>query len=120
AGCGVSGGAADRDDGLQDAAGALGEGPDPDRKEDSAARAEERCAMAHQAGGVVSPDREYQLPTHDCAERAADARDDHPQLAGLSADGVDRPAAVHREHDVSFDLLPGQPEGALSEELVPD
>jgi len=33
----------------------------PDGEEDSAARAEERCAVPHQAGGVVSPDGEHQL-----------------------------------------------------------
>ena len=48
----MPGGAAHRDDRLQDAAGALGEGTDPDRQEDSAARDEERNAVAYEAGGL--------------------------------------------------------------------
>ena len=84
AGRGVPGRAAHRDDGLQDAAGALGQGTDPDRQEDSAARDEERPAVAHQARGLVSPDGEHQLSADDHSERAADAGDDHPQLAGAA------------------------------------
>jgi len=103
---------------FQDAAGAVGEGLDPHGEEDPAAGAEERCAVAYEAGGVVSPDGEHQLSADDRAKRAADAGDDHPQLARAAADATDRLPAVHCEHDVGFDVLPGEPEGAVSEELV--
>src|ERR1035441_5145726 len=116
-GCGMPGRAAYRDDSLQDAAGALGQGTDPDRKEDSATRDEEQCSVAYQAGGLVSPDREYQLSTDDCAKCAADASDDYPQLAGIHPDVADRPSAVYRQHHVGVDLLSSKPEGAVSEDL---
>ncbi len=52
--------------------------------------------------------------------RAADARDDHPQLAGLHPDAADRLPAVYRQHHVGLHLLSGQPEGAVSQDLVQD
>src|SRR5271170_1843686 len=96
----------------------MGEGTDPDGKEDSAAGDEERSAVAYEAGGLVSPDGEYQLSADDCAERAADAGDDYSQLAGIHPDVADRPAAFHGEHDVRLYVLSGESEGAVSEELV--
>ena len=74
----------------------------------------QRRAVAHQARGLVSPDGEPQLSADDCAERAADAGDDYPQLAGLDADAADRFAAVYGEHDVGLHVLSGEPEGAVS------
>src|ERR1700722_8564779 len=118
AGCGMPGRVADRDDRVQDAAGAVGEGPDSDGEEDTSSSAEERCAVAYQARGLVSPDGEYQLSAHDRVERLADARDDHSQLAGTAADAADRLSAVYRQHYVGVDLLHGESEGVVSEELV--
>ena len=92
----------------------MGKGLDSDRQEDSAARDEERSAVAHEAGSLVSPDSEYQLSADDCAERAADAGDDYSQLAGLYPDAADRSAVVYGEHDVGVNVLPGEPEGAIS------
>src|SRR5260370_39924 len=115
---GWRGGDAGRDDRVQDAAGAVGEGLDPDGEEDSAAGAEERCAVAYEARGLVSPDGEHQLSVDDRAECAADAGDDHSQLAGAATDAADRLSAVHCEYDVGFYVLPDEPEGAVSEELV--
>ena len=120
AGCGVPGGAADRDDGVQDAAGAMGERVDPDRQEDPAEGAEERRAVPHKAGGLVSPDGEHQLPADDYPEHAADAGDDYPKLARNDADAADRPSAVYGEHDVDLVVLPGEPEGTASEDVVED
>src|SRR5580704_14191682 len=96
----------------------MGEGTYPDGEEDFAAGVEERCAVAYEAGGVVSPDGEHQLSADDCAERAADAGDDYPQLAGIHPDAADRFSPVRREHNVRVFVLPGESEGAVSEELV--
>ena len=46
--------------------------------------------------------------------RTADARHDHPQLAGLCADAAHRLPVVYRQHYVGLHVLSGQPEGALS------
>src|SRR6185437_9689778 len=93
---------------------------DPDGEEDPATGDEERCVVAYEAGGVVSPDREHQLSADDRAERAADAGDDYPQLAGLYPDDADRLSPVHGQHHVGVDVLPGEPEGTVSEDLVQD
>ncbi len=45
-------------------------------------RPQEQAALAHQARGVVPPNRQPQLSPDDRPERPADARHDHPQRAG--------------------------------------
>src|SRR5580692_12912852 len=107
AGCGVPGRIAGGDDCIQNPAGALGEGTDPDGKEDSAASAAQRCAAAHQDRSLVSPDCEPQLSADDCALGADVARDDHPLLSGMVSDAIHRFAAVHGFNVLYFELLPG-------------
>ena len=79
-----------------------------------------RCALPHQARGLVSPDGEHQLSADDRPLRAADAGDDHSLLARAPTDAAHRSAALYGLHDVRLDVLPGQPEGALSAHLVQD
>src|SRR5580700_8568172 len=106
AGCGMPGGVAGGDDCIQDATGALGQGADPDRKENSAARAAQRCAAAYQDRSLVSPDREPQLSADDCAFRAAIAGHDHPLLSGMVSDALHRLSAVHGVDVFHFELIP--------------
>ena len=75
-------------DGIQDAAGAVGEGADSGRQENPAAGIQQRRTAADQGGGVVSPDGESQLSAHDRAFGAADAGDDHPLLSGMVPDAL--------------------------------
>ena len=63
----MSGRAADRDDGFQDAAGALGQGIDPVRDQRPAEGDEVECEIAGEDRGVVSPDGQYQLSADDYA-----------------------------------------------------
>src|SRR5579864_4336486 len=115
AGCGVSGGVAGGDDGIQDAAGALGQGADPDGEENSAAGAAQRCAVPYQGGGVVSPDGEPELSADGDAFGAAAAGDDHPLLSGLVSDAVYRPAAVCGLDVFHLQLLSGLATRAFSQ-----
>ena len=107
AGCGVSGRTAGGNDRVQDPAGTLGQGPDPDGEEDSAQRDEERSAVSGEAGSLVSPDRESQLSPDGRAFGAAAAGHDHPLLPGMVSDVVHRSAAVYGVHVFDFQLLPG-------------
>src|SRR5438445_6665890 len=86
---------AGRDDSFQDPAGALGEGPDTNRKEDSSSRPAERRSTPYQNRSLVSPDGEHQLSPDDYAFRAPAARHDHSLLSGMVSDALHRPAAVH-------------------------
>src|ERR1039458_8693158 len=88
AGRGLPGGVAHRDDRLQDAAGALGEGPDPMRQEGPAQGAARQCFAARENGSLVSPDRQHQLSADDRAQHAAAAGHDYSLLSGLVSDGV--------------------------------
>ena len=88
AGCGVSCRVAGRNDRVQDPAGSLGQGFDPDLEEDSSQRDEERSAVPGEAGGLVSPDRESQLSLDGRAVGAFAAGHDHPLLPGLVSDAV--------------------------------
>src|SRR5712664_2060008 len=118
AGRGMSGGIAGRDDGLQDPAGAVGERVDSDGKEDSAARAQKSCSVAHQDRSVVSPDGESQLSADDHALGAAAAGDGHPLLSGMVSDAVQRPAAVHGLDVFHLQFLPGLAAGAFPSKLA--
>src|SRR5579862_253281 len=105
AGCRVPGRASGGDDGVQDAAGAMGQGPHPDRKKDSAAGHAQRRAGAYQDRSVVPPDGEPELSADDHAVGVATAGHDHSLLSGLVSDAVHRPAAVHGVYVFDFELL---------------
>src|SRR3954469_411640 len=109
AGCGMPGRIASRDDGIQDAAGAMGERANSNRKEDPAARAQERCPTAYEDRSLVSPDGQYQLPIDDHAFRAAAACHDHPFLPRVVSDVVHRSAAVYGVNVLHLQLLSGFP-----------
>ena len=118
AGCRVPRRTAGGDDRVQDAAGALGQGPDSDGKEDSAAGAAERRAAAHQDRGLVSPDGEHELSADDHAVGAAAAGHDHSLLSGLVPDALHRPAAVHGVDVFDFKLLSGLAARTVSAKLA--
>ena len=67
--------------------------------------ARDDVALPHQAGILVPPHRQHQLPADDCAFHAAHARDDHPFLARPSADAAHRPSAFHGLYDERLQLL---------------
>src|SRR5580693_3910819 len=115
AGCGVSCGIAGGDDCIQNPAGALGQGTDPDGKEDSAASAAQRCAAAHQDRSLVSPDCEPQLSADDCALGADVAGYDHPLLSGMVSDALHRPAALYGVNVFYFEFLSGFTARTLSQ-----
>src|ERR1700744_4204206 len=98
---------ADRNDGLQNAAGTLGQGADSNIEKNSAEGLRERCAVPHQARSLVSPDGEYQLSVDGCAFDAADAGHGHPLLSGMVPDAADRSPALHGVHFFDFIVLPG-------------
>src|SRR5208282_2494956 len=111
-------GAAYRDDRLQDAAGTLGQRPNPDVKENLAPRFEERRTLAHQARSLVPPHRQHQLPADDRPLGAAHAGNGHPLLSGLVPDAAHRSAALHGLDLLHLVLLPGVAEGAIPAPLV--
>src|SRR6202050_2886868 len=114
----MPGGVAGGDDRIQDPAGALGQGPDPDWKEDPATCHAQRCAAAHQDRSLVSPDRESQLSADDCAFSADLTGHDHPLLSGMVSDALHRLAIVHGIDVFDFELLPGFTARAFSQELA--
>src|SRR5579862_8556799 len=95
AGCGMSRRTARGDDCIQDAAGALGERPDSDGEKDSATGTAQRCSVAYQDRGLVSPDGELELSADDYAFGIAAAGHGHSLLSGLVSDAIHRLAPVH-------------------------
>src|SRR5882762_11565139 len=90
---------------LQDATGPVGQGPDANRKENSAAGDEVRCALARQGGSVLPSHRQYQLSTDGAALHAVAARHDRAVLSGVDPDAGDRPAAFPGFHLFDFQFL---------------
>ena len=83
----VSGRAAHRDDRLQDAAGALGQGPDPDlRKKDSAARLAQRRPSHTKLEAWYHLTANLSYPLMIVLSVLSDASHDHPLLSGLVPD----------------------------------
>ena len=107
AGCGMSGRVAGGDDRVQNPAGAMGEGADPDRKENFAASAEKRSTVSGEAGGLVSPHREYELSADGGAFGAAAAGHGDPVLPGLVSDVVYRYPTFSGFYFFDFKFLPG-------------
>src|SRR5581483_405927 len=120
AGRGVSGRASHRDDGVQNAAGALGQGIDSDGKEDPPERDAFRSPISDQAGSLVSPDRQHQLSVHGRPVDLAAAGDDHPLLPGMVPDAADRCAAIHGLDVFYLVVLSGFAEGIVSKALAQD
>src|SRR5580693_187492 len=118
AGCGVPRRVAGGDDGIQNPAGALGQGTDPDGKEDSAPGVAQRCAAAYKDRSLVSLNGEPELSANDCALGTDTASDDHPFLSGMVSDALHRPAAVPGFNVFHFELLSGFAARTLSQELA--
>ena len=87
-------------------------------KENSAARAAQRRAAAHQDRSLVSPDGEHQLSADDYAFGAAASGDDHPLLSGMVPDALHRPAAIHGVDVFHFEFLSGLAARTVSPELA--
>src|SRR5580704_2795239 len=116
----MPGGAADRDDGVQDPAGPLGQGPDPDQQESAAQDLPLQRAPAGEGGGGLSPDGQYQLSADDRNDGTADPLHDRALLPGVVPDAADRRAAVHGLELVDRGVLPVEPAGAVPQDLDED
>ena len=101
--------AAHRDDRLQDAAGALGQGPHPDQHQGAAHDLPVECAAAHQGRGRLPPHRQPELSADGRHVGVAHSGHDLPLLSGLVSDAAHRRAAVHRVDVLHRRVLPGQP-----------
>src|SRR5437764_12733396 len=97
-GRGMPGGAADRDDGVQNPAGALGQRADPDGQENSAQGIQEQGPVPGEGGSVLSPEREPELSADDCPFNAAHASDDYSLVRRLVPAAGNRPAALSGVH----------------------
>ena len=107
------------DDRIQDPAGAMGQGTDPDRQEDTAPGVAKRCPLAHQDRSLVPPDGQYQLSPHDHAVGVIAPGHDHPLLPGLVPDAVHRPALVPGFDILDLQFLSGLPARVISAQLAP-
>src|SRR5664279_749615 len=114
----MPGGTAHRDDRVQDAAGALGQGPDPMRQERLAQGVARQCLAAREDGSLVSLDRQYQLSADDRAQHAAAAGHDYSFLSGLVPDGLHRSAPVSGFHVFDLKFLPRLAKRTVSPNLV--
>src|SRR6476469_6088522 len=101
----MPGGAANRDDGVQNPASTLGQGLDPDGQKDSAQGLQEQSSVPGEGGSVLSPEREPELSADDCAFHAADAGHDYPVLWWLVPDAGNRSAALSGIDIFHFQLL---------------
>src|ERR1700686_1892310 len=109
--------AACRDDGIQDAAGTLGQRADPDREEDSAARAQERSAISREAGILVSPDRKSELSLNGGSFGSAAVSDGYSVFPVEGSDALHRPPPVSGFDIFHFEFLPRLSARAVSEDL---
>src|SRR6478609_2958353 len=105
AGCRVSSRTACGDDRIQDSAGALGQRPDSDGKENSSACAQKRPAVSRETRGVVSPHRELELSAHGDFVSSAFAGHGDPLLPGLVSDAVHRHSTLPGIDVFDFKLL---------------
>src|ERR1700674_1689747 len=109
---------AGRDDRIQDAAGALGQGFDSGLEENTSQGVSEQRISIRENRSLLSSNGEPQLSADDRAFRFADARHDHSLLPGMVPDALHRPAPVHGFDVLHFQLLSGFAEGAVSETLA--
>src|ERR1035438_10668916 len=107
-----------RNDRLQDAAGALGQGADSGLQENTSAGIKERRIAAPENRSLVSPDRHPELSADDCAFSLADAGHDYSLLPGLVPDALHCPATFYGIDVLDFQLLPGFAKGIVSEKLA--
>src|SRR5271157_5240716 len=120
AGCGVSGRVADRDDGLQDATGTLGQRPDSMRQERPAKGAECQRIASGEDGGLVPPDGQPQLSPDDRPQYVALAGHGDPFLSGLVSDALHRPASLPGLDVLHLQLLSDVAERAVPQDLASD
>src|SRR5579871_2190232 len=90
---------------LQSPASALGQGPDADRKKNSAEGIQIQRALARQSRSLLPSDRQYQLPADGRLLRHAASCNDRPLLSGLVPDARHRPAALSRVYLLDLELL---------------
>src|SRR5579864_9233468 len=114
----MPGGITDRDDGVQNAAGTLGQGVDPDGQENPAQSFQEQSAVPSKGGSVLSPEREPELSADDCSFHAAHAGHDYPVVWRLVPDAGDRPAIVSGIDIFYFQFLSGVTKRTFSTTLA--
>src|SRR4051794_1706001 len=117
--CRVSGRTAGRDDCIQDTTGALGQGTNPDGKENPSPRAEERCSTAHQDRGLVPSHFQSELSPDGRPFRVALAGHGHPFLPGMVPDALHRSATVYGVDFLDFQFLFGFTKRIVSRQMVP-
>src|ERR1700674_3869719 len=105
--CRMPGRATSRNDGIQNAAGAVGKGIDPSLQENIAASLCQQRLTRSESRSLVPPDRESQLSTDDRALGSTFAGDDHSVLSGMVPDALYRPAFVHGFDIFHFEFLHG-------------
>src|ERR1700674_1454071 len=91
----VPGRVAGRNDRIQDAAGALGQGVDPGFEENTPPGVSERRISIRENRSLLSSNGEPQLSADDRALGLYDARHDYSLLPGMVPDALYRPAPVH-------------------------
>src|SRR6476620_11136896 len=111
---------ADRDDSVQNAAGALGQGSDPDRQKNPAQSIQEQGALPRKGGGVLSPQRQPELSADDRAFHVAHAGHDYSFVRRVVPDAGHRPAAISGVDVFHLQLLPGLTERTFSATLAAD
>src|ERR1700682_3098066 len=109
---------AGRDDRIQDAAGALGQGFDSGLEENTSQGVSEQRISIRENRSLLSSDGEPQLSADDRAFRLSDARHDYSLLSGMVPDALHRPAPIHGFDILHFQLLFGFAKGTVSEKLA--
>src|SRR5213075_855813 len=117
-GCRVPRRAARRNDRIQNAAGALGEGTDPDRQKNSAAGFEKRPAVSSEARSLVSPDRQHELSADGDPLGAFASRHGYSLLSGLVPDALHRHSTLPRINVFDLQFLSGFAARTLSAHLA--
>src|SRR5580765_5655045 len=117
-GCRMPSRTASRNDGIQNPAGALGQGADPNREEDPSAGDEQQRSASHKDRSLVSPHCEHQLSAHDHVVGFALAGDDYSVLSGLVSDALHRPASIYGIDLLDFEFLSRVAEGAFPAKLA--
>src|SRR5215467_14808921 len=94
AGCRVPGRATGRNDGIQNAAGPLGQRADSNRKKNFAPGSQERSAVPRETRSLVPPHGKFELSAYGGAVGTVAARDGDSLLPGLVSDAVHRSAII--------------------------
>src|SRR5438045_9183438 len=117
--CRVPRRAARRNDRIQNSAGALGQGTDPDRQKNSAAGFEKRPAVSGERRSLVSPDRKHELSADGDPLGAFASRLGYSFLSGLVSYALHRLYALLRINVLYLQSLAGFAARTLIAHLAP-